>query len=103
MFEYLENLRKRPEPERKRAVMKIASVITLVIVVIWSTTLWIRVKKTDFSLEESPASKNMPSLFDSFSIFKERMGNIFGNEAPAVEPRESETVLSEPVGSVEIE
>jgi hypothetical protein len=77
MLHYLENLRKLPEPERKKAVLKLSLTITLVIVAIWTITLWIRIARTDFSFNTDGLNKNVPSLKETLSGFSDQIQGIF--------------------------
>jgi hypothetical protein len=76
MFQYFENLRKKPEQERRRAVFMISLYITLAIAVVWVIITSIRVVHTDFSFDTKAVDKNMPSLGETFNKFKDRLGNI---------------------------
>ncbi|MEN9621748.1 MAG: hypothetical protein RLZZ67_182 [Candidatus Parcubacteria bacterium] len=76
MFQYLENLRKKPEKERRKAVFLISLYITLAIAIVWMIVTSIRVVHTDFSFDTKAVDKSMPSLGDTFNNFKERLGSI---------------------------
>lgn len=76
MLTYLEKLKKKPEPERKKAVLMISLVITILIAVVWSGVLFIRIQTTDFSFQDRLPGDNVPSLKDSFSNFGDQVNRI---------------------------
>ncbi len=78
MFQYLENLRKKPEPQRRKAVFLVSLYITLAIAVVWGIATSIRVSQTDFSFDTSDIDKKMPTLGETFSGIGDRMRQIFG-------------------------
>lgn len=80
MFKYLENLRKKPEPERRKAVIFISVSITLVILIVWGIALGVRVGHTDFSFDVSP-DWEMPSLKETFSNFVDQINGLVDNDA----------------------
>ena len=81
MFQYIENLRKKPEPERRKAVFLVSLYITLFIAIVWAIVTSIRVSETDFSFDTSEIDKKVPTLGESFSNFADRMGQVFGPSA----------------------
>ena len=83
MLTYLENLRKKPESERRKAVLSISVGVTLVIALIWGVTLSFRIGETDFSLKKD--ERNIPSLKETFSGFFDQVGNIFDRETTTAE------------------
>ncbi len=79
MFQYFENLRKKPEGERRRVVLVISLSITLIIAAIWATTLALRIKSTDFSLNGKVSEKDSPGLRETFSNFFQGMKEVIDN------------------------
>ncbi len=77
MLNYIENLRKKPEAERRKKVFTISLSITLVIAVIWGVSLFIY-KKGMPEVKEG-ALANMPSLKETFASFGDQVGKIFKN------------------------
>ncbi len=77
MLNYLENLRKRPEAERRRKVFTISLLITLIIASIWGVSLFIYKKGMPVAKEGTPS--NIPSLSDTFSAFGSQIQKIFQN------------------------
>jgi len=75
MLDYLENLRNRPEAERRKAVLKISLFITLGIALIWGVAMYMKVSRMDFSTGEKVDS--VPSLTDTFSNIKGTFKDIF--------------------------
>lgn len=69
MFKYIENLRKKPEPERKRAVLWLSVWVTLFIAIVWGVFMAMRVSTTDFSLKPDPVENDAPNLTDTFTNF----------------------------------
>jgi hypothetical protein len=80
MFEYFEDLRKKPEPEKKRAVFKLSLLITLGILIIWIVALSLRISQTDFSFGQGRDVKDMPSITDTLKTFFGRVGDIIENK-----------------------
>lgn len=76
MFQYLENLRKKPEDERRKTVFMISLYITLAIAVFWVIITSIRFVQTDFSFDTTAVDSTLPSLGETFNTFKERIGEI---------------------------
>lgn len=77
MLNYLENLRKKPEAERKRKVFVISLMFTLVVAIIWGVSLFIY-KKGMPAVKEGVAS-NIPSISETFSAFGDQIQKIFDN------------------------
>jgi hypothetical protein len=86
MFHYLEQLRKKPEAERRKSAFLVSLSVTLIIAVVWSAVLVVRIHHMDFSLQKDPRADSVPSLSDTFSAFGERIQSIFSSgqtyEAP---------------------
>ncbi len=76
MFQYLEQLRKKPEGQRRKAVLLISLCVTLLIALIWGVTLWLRIGSTDFSFQDQAPKTDVPSLGQTFSNFMDQIGNI---------------------------
>lgn len=78
MLNYLERLRNKPEHERRKAVLRISVVATLIIAAIWGALTAMRVSSTDFSIKSDGPSwhDNMPSLADTFSNFFKEMKRL---------------------------
>ncbi|HVU06366.1 MAG TPA: hypothetical protein VHE10_01030 [Candidatus Paceibacterota bacterium] len=93
MFEYFENLRKKPEAERRKAVVLISLAITLAIGLIWGAFLYMRISVTDFSFPSDQAAKGMPGFGRIFSDFMKNAGVIFGasDDAQATDTGVAET------------
>lgn len=89
MLNYIENLRKKPEAERRKKVFVISLTITFAIAVVWGVSLFIY-KKGMPEVKEATLA-NMPSLKETFAAFGDQIGNIFkntetySNEIPVVE------------------
>lgn len=78
MLDYIERLRRLPEPERRRKAFSIALFITLAIAVVWGAVLAWRISGTDFSFQDNfPGKGATPSLGDTLSNFGDRIGEIF--------------------------
>ncbi len=70
MLNYLDKLRKKPEPERRKAVLWISIWVTLVIALVWGAVTAMRIASADFSINaDTPTGDNTPSLADTFSNF----------------------------------
>jgi hypothetical protein len=80
MFQYLEQLRKKPEGERRKAVLLISLCVTLLIALVWGVTLWLRIGNTDFSFQDTTPKNDVPSLGQTFSNFMDQIGNIIGGD-----------------------
>ncbi|HEY9480945.1 MAG TPA: hypothetical protein VIR98_01780 [Candidatus Paceibacterota bacterium] len=89
MFEYLDRLRKKPEPDRRKAVLGISVAVTIIIVVVWVFMTTVRIRGMDFSIPKESEEASVPSLSDTFSTFSDRMKSIFSGgvtyDADAVE------------------
>lgn len=105
MFQYLENLRKKPEPERKKAVFLISLYITLGIAIIWGISTSIKVSGTNFDFDTSAIDKKMPSLGETFDSFTDKLGQIFNKSSaePVATTTESEATTSEQFQEIQIE
>jgi len=90
IIEYLENLRKRPERERRNAVLKISFLVTLIIVAIWAIGLSLRIDDTDFSFQNKEDRQETPRLTETFSKFIDQVGNIIGGLEPQESTNETE-------------
>ncbi len=77
MFQYLENLRKKPEGARKRAVLTISISIVGIIFIIWAVTLSFRIKHTDFSW--NTAKEGGSTIKETFSSFFGGMKDVLNN------------------------
>jgi hypothetical protein len=75
MFHYLENLRKKPEYERRKALVIISLSITIVIGVIWAVLLFIRIKHTDFSLKSEAVESGKTTIKGSLEKFISNFSN----------------------------
>jgi hypothetical protein len=82
MLHYIENLRKKPEHVRRKAVFAISVSISSFILIIWLVTLFIRIKHTDFSLKDTNNDSNNPSLKETFSNFFGGVKNIINTGTP---------------------
>ena len=85
MLQYLENLRKKPEAERRKAVFLMSLLITLVIAIVWGILTSIRVAHTDFSFDTSGIDEKIPSLGDTFNNLVDRMGQVFNSSSSTPE------------------
>jgi hypothetical protein len=86
MFQYLENLRRKPEAQRRKSIFLISLSVTLVILAVWLGITIMRVRTMDFSLKDDPSRADVPSLSDTFSEFGSRMKNIFNSGDTYVAP-----------------
>ncbi|HEU0081200.1 MAG TPA: hypothetical protein VFQ72_04265 [Candidatus Paceibacterota bacterium] len=68
MIGYIENLRKRPEPERRRAVLWISLSITGAIALVWGIALAMRISAGEFPPKSDSAS-DAPSVGETISTF----------------------------------
>ena len=95
MFQYLEKLRKRPERERRKAVLVISLCATLAIALVWTASLYFRIGDADFSFGDGSSGKandgEMPSLTETFSNFMDQVENIIQNSATYENPKSAET------------
>jgi hypothetical protein len=69
-------LRKKSEPERRRAILFISFFITVAVAVIWAVITVVRIEHMDFSIPKNSGS-DVPSLSDTFSGFADRMKDIW--------------------------
>lgn len=83
MLDYLESLRKRPEPERKKAVLKISLSVTIVIVLVWGAFIYMRVSHTDFSFDSKKFDTEAPDFKAAVSNFIDGMSAAFKGAAAA--------------------
>jgi flagellar basal body-associated protein FliL len=85
MFDKIENLRKKPEDEKKKVVLWISLGITLFIFIIWLFVFINSIKKT----EDKPISEeNTPlkNLTETFSHFLDKVsGSSDSSSTPAAE------------------
>lgn len=81
MLGYIEQLRKRPEPQKRKAVLFWSLTITLGIAIIWGIWLFMRISGTDFSFKTNAA---IPSLSQTFSGVIDQFNNIINSEKAAV-------------------
>ncbi len=80
MFEYFAQLRKLPEPARRKKALFISILITLLIMVVWGAFLYHRVNNGMFSAEEqktTTAEKDSPGIIATFANFFDGVGGIF--------------------------
>ena len=85
MLEYIDKLRRKPEPKRRKAVLLISVGVTLVIALIWGIFLFMKVSTMDFSFQDNSPEKNMPSLKQSVSTFIDQVGAAFSNTQNAMQ------------------
>jgi hypothetical protein len=83
MLEYLENLRKKPEREKRKAILMISISVTLFIAAIWTVFMSMRIHSTDFSFDTSDVDKKVPSLKETFSNFTDQLGGFFKTQETA--------------------
>ena len=76
MLQYLENLRKKPEAQRRKAVFLLSLYITLVIAIVWAILTSIRVSQTNFSFDTSGIDNKVPTIGDTFNKFIDRLGQV---------------------------
>jgi hypothetical protein len=79
MLHYLENLRKKPEADRRKAIFMVSLSTTLIIAIIWIIITSIRIAHTDFSFDTSGIDTRVPSIGETFNKFVDRMGQVFNN------------------------
>ena len=84
MFRYIENLQRQSAGMRKRVALIVAAAITLLVVVVWLSTLQSRFGAPG----ESTSLENTPSADSPFSILKKKF-----NEVPAL--FENSTVIEQ--------
>jgi flagellar basal body-associated protein FliL len=79
MFEYFAQLRKLPEPARRKKALLISVLITLLIMVVWGVFLYHRVDNGMFSAGEqkTSAEKDSPGIIATFASFFDGVGGIF--------------------------
>ncbi|HVT75179.1 MAG TPA: hypothetical protein VHD69_02055 [Candidatus Paceibacterota bacterium] len=80
MFEYFERLRKQPEADKRKAVLRISLSITLAIAVVWGVMTYMRVSATDLSFPADQAAKDMPGFKEIFAGFLDNAGKLFGGQ-----------------------
>ncbi len=78
MLRYIENLRAKPESERRKAVLWISVSITGAIALAWIVSLAMRMNAGDFSFKRAPDAAAGPSLSETFSTFFDEVGKSFG-------------------------
>jgi len=76
MFDYIDKLRKKPEPERKKSIILISLGITLVIAIIWGIAFGMRISSTSFAFNTDKIKSDVPSLVDTFSNFFNQINSI---------------------------
>ncbi|HEU5114311.1 MAG TPA: hypothetical protein VFT82_00935 [Candidatus Paceibacterota bacterium] len=79
MLDYLEKLRKKPEPERRKAAFLIALSVTLAVALIWGIGLMFRIQSTNFTFVDNSPEKSMPSFKQTMSNFIDQVSTIFSN------------------------
>jgi len=85
MFQYFENLRKKPEAHRRKAVFLISLYSTLVIAIIWAILTSVRVAHMDFSFDTSDLHKKIPTIGETFKNLVNRMGDVFNSPSSTPE------------------
>ena len=81
MLNYIERLRKLPEPERRRKAFFFALWITAAIALVWIVTIALRIGATDFSFQDNfPGKGATPSLRETLSNFGDRVQDIFSRK-----------------------
>ncbi|MBX4209297.1 hypothetical protein KW799_01175 [Candidatus Parcubacteria bacterium] len=76
MLDYLENLRKKPEPERRKAVLVMSIGITIVIALVWGAFLGMRMNAGDFAIKSDPTKKGVPTIKETFSNIVDQISHI---------------------------
>ena len=89
MLDYIEKLRNKPDPEKRKAILLISLCITLCIAAIWGVFLFMRVSTMDFSIKDDQVTKSMPSFWQSLTGFSDKIGTIFNNAEQAYEAASS--------------
>jgi hypothetical protein len=79
MFEYFAQLRKLPEPARRKRALLIASIVTFLIAAIWAGLLYARINNGMFTKAEDEvvAEKETPGIVETFSNFFSGIGDVF--------------------------
>ncbi len=79
MYEYFAQLRKLPEPMRRKKALLISILVTLVIMIIWGSFLYYRVNNGMFSAGEHKTSveKDAPGIIATFTNFFNNVGGLF--------------------------
>lgn len=77
LFTYFDNLRKKPEAERRKIVFRISLCITLCIALVWGVTLSFRITHTDFSFAAPHFTEEGPGISETFSEIFGRMKSAF--------------------------
>lgn len=78
MFSYIDKLRKKPEPERRKAVLVISVAITLCIAIVWGIGLSYRISHKGFDTE---ADASTETLKETFSNFFDGVSKVFETKA----------------------
>ena len=76
MFDYIDKLRKKPEPERRKTVLFISIGVTLVVAIIWGVAIGMRISGTNFTIDQEKMKEDVPSLVDTFSNFFNQVEKI---------------------------
>jgi flagellar basal body-associated protein FliL len=80
VFKYLDTLRKKPEPERRKAVLWISIWVTLAIAIVWGIMISMRISSSDLSFHiNAIPGDNTPSLADTFSNFFKQVEKMTTN------------------------
>lgn len=95
MLEYLENLRKKPEAERRKSVFVISFSLTFIIALIWLGSLFVQNKVKTSTLNMEVVSRTMPSIKDTFTGFFDTIKNIFNNSMSAESEKADAMLLEE--------
>jgi hypothetical protein len=77
MFEYFAQLRKLPEPARRKKALLISLSVTLLIAAIWVVFLFIRVDNGMFTDKDSGGESGSPGIIETFSDFFSKVGDTF--------------------------
>ncbi|MBI5134030.1 MAG: hypothetical protein HZA81_01430 [Candidatus Taylorbacteria bacterium] len=83
MLDYLENLRRKPEPERKKAIFRISFSVTLAVLAVWGAYISLRVSRTDFAFDASKVGYEAPDLRSAFSDFIDGLSAAYESRAKA--------------------
>lgn len=73
MLNYIDKLRKKSEPERRRAVLFISLGITLCIAILWGISFGFKLSSSDVIFNTDKVKQDSPSLTDTFSSFFEEL------------------------------
>ena len=79
MYEYFAQLRKLPEPARRKRALLISLAVSLLILAVWGVSIYIRVSEGKFFAKEEEVSreKNAPGIVETFSSFFTGVKDVF--------------------------